>query len=157
MAEIYNLGAGITFYNVSKAVGDGMPNQMDDVMLVQWLLKHHFERADKKAMLGSKWSIPVINGVCSATLIDIIKIYQYDANLNVKNADMPLNGAGVSDSGMRRVEQVSDGAGELEHRGAFQKVLCGSEVGPDCGDGCEGDVWADGDGEGGVVAGIRRW
>lgn len=92
MAEIYNLGAGITFYNVSKAVGDGMPNQMDDVMLVQWLLKHHFERTDKKAMLGSKWSIPVINGVCSAQLIDIIKIYQYDANLNVKNGDLPLNG-----------------------------------------------------------------
>ena len=92
MAEIYNLGAGITFYNVGWAVGDGMPNKMDDVMLVQWLLKHHFERADKRTMMGSRWSIPVINGMVGTQLIEIIKIYQYDANLNVSNADLPLNG-----------------------------------------------------------------
>ena len=92
MAEIYKVGSEITFYNVSRAVGDGMPNCPDDVMLVQWLLKHHFERTDKRAMLGSSWAIPVINGIVGTELIDIIKIYQYDANLNVRNADLPLNG-----------------------------------------------------------------
>jgi len=92
MAEIYNVGAGITFYNVGKAVGEGMPNNIDDVMLVQWLLKHHFERADKRAMLGSVWSIPVINGIVGTQLVEIIKIYQYDADLNVRNADLALDG-----------------------------------------------------------------
>jgi hypothetical protein len=92
MAEIYNIGAGLTFYDVSKAVGEGMPNNMDDVMLVQWLLKHHFERPDKRAMLGNLWSIPVINGVVGRMLIEIIKIYQYDANLNVNNADIAMDG-----------------------------------------------------------------
>jgi hypothetical protein len=92
MAEIYKVGAGITFYNVSKAVGEGMPNNSDDVMLVQWLLKHHFERADRRAMLGSRWAIPVINGVAGPHLVEIIRIYQYDANLNMKNADIPLDG-----------------------------------------------------------------
>lgn len=92
MAEIYELGAGVSFYNVSWGVGDGMPNKMDDVMLVQWLLKHHFERFDKKSMLGDIWSIPVINGICGSQLIEIIKIYQYDATRNIKNGDIPMNG-----------------------------------------------------------------
>src|SRR4029079_18065359 len=78
--------------NVSWAVGEGMPNGTDDVMLMEWMLKHHFERPDKKAMLGNRWAIPVISGVVSPQLIEIIKIYQYDANLNVRGADLPLNG-----------------------------------------------------------------
>jgi hypothetical protein len=43
-------------------------------------------------MLGGRWSIPVINGIVGTQLIEIIKIYQYDANLNVWGADLPLNG-----------------------------------------------------------------
>jgi hypothetical protein len=92
MAKIYDVGSGVKFYNVSHAVGEGMPNSPDDVMLVQWLLKRHFERSDRKAMLGKVWAIDVINGICSPQLIDIIKIYQYDANLNVRGASLALNG-----------------------------------------------------------------
>ena len=92
MSKIYDAGSGVKFYNVSHAVGEGMPNSTDDVMLVQWLLKHHFQRTDKKAMLGNVWDINVVNGVCSPQLIEIIKIYQYDANLNIRGASMPLNG-----------------------------------------------------------------
>lgn len=92
MAEIYDIGAGNKFYNVSYGVGDGMFNKPDDVMLVQWLLKHHFARADKKERLGKIWSVNVINGVWSPMMADILKIYQYDASLSVAGADIPLNG-----------------------------------------------------------------
>lgn len=92
MSKIYDVGSGVKFYNVSHAVGEGMPNSMDDVMLVQWLLKHHFERSDKRAMLGEIWSVGVINGICGPELIEIIKIYQYDANRNIRGASFPING-----------------------------------------------------------------
>jgi len=92
MAEIYDVGAGVKFYNVSYGVGDGMFNKTDDVMLLQWLLKHHFERSDKKAILGNVWTVNVINGVWGPMMSDILKIYQYDVSLNVKGGDIPLNG-----------------------------------------------------------------
>lgn len=92
MAKIFDVGSGVKFYSISYAVGDGMPNFPDDVMLVQWLLKRHFERADKRAMLGNVWNVDVINGICSQQLIDIIKIYQYEANLNVRGARYKLDG-----------------------------------------------------------------
>lgn len=92
MSKIFDVGSGVKFYNVSHAVGEGMPNSPDDVMLVQWLLKNHFSRSDKRAMLGNIWSIPVINGICSPQLIEIIKIYQYDAMLNVRGANFTING-----------------------------------------------------------------
>lgn len=92
MAKIYDVGSGVKFYSISHAVGEGMPNTMDDVMLVQWLLKRHFERADKKALLGRVYAIDVINGICDRSLIDVIKIYQYEANLNVRGAYYKLDG-----------------------------------------------------------------
>lgn len=92
MAKIFDVGSGVRFYSISYAVGEGMPNFTDDVMLVQWLLKRHFERPDKKALLGRVWNIDVINGICSPQLVDIIKIYQYDANLNVRGARYKLDG-----------------------------------------------------------------
>jgi hypothetical protein len=92
MAKIYDVGSGVRFYNVSHAVGEGMPNSPDDVMLVQWLLMNHFLRPDKKAMLKDIWDVNVINGICGTHLIEIMRIYQYDANLNVRGASMPLNG-----------------------------------------------------------------
>jgi hypothetical protein len=92
MARIYE-NSGLKLYNVSWAVGDGMPNGPDDVMLVQWMLKRHFMRSNKSAMLGNNiWGINAINGVCSDELIEIIKIYQYDAALTVPGARMTLNG-----------------------------------------------------------------
>jgi hypothetical protein len=93
MAKIYDVGSGVKFYTVSHAVGEGMPNSTDDVMLVQWLLKRHFSRNDKRAMLGNNiWAVDVINGVCSEQLIEVMKIYQYDAMLTVRGAQLKLNG-----------------------------------------------------------------
>jgi len=92
MAEIYSLGGSINMYNVSYGVGEGMFNKMDDVMLVQWLLKHHFSRADKRQKLGKHWDITVINGIWSKNLDEIIKIYQYDCMMNCNGADLDLNG-----------------------------------------------------------------
>src|SRR4051794_30619063 len=92
MSEIYNVGSGVKFYNVSYGVGDGMLNKSDDVMLVQWLLKRHFDRADKKAKLGSVWSINVINGVWDSMTSDVMKIYQYDVCLSVAGGYLALNG-----------------------------------------------------------------
>jgi hypothetical protein len=79
-------------YNVSWAVGEGMPNNPDDVMFVQWMLKRHFSRNDKRALLGKHWDIHVLNGVCGEALIDIIRIYQYDAILNVPGVKYKLDG-----------------------------------------------------------------
>jgi hypothetical protein len=42
-------GDPFDFYNVDMAVGPGAPNVEADVMLVQFLLKHFFEMADRKA------------------------------------------------------------------------------------------------------------
>ncbi len=81
------------FYNVSWAVGEGMPNNPEDVMLVQWMLKRHFMRSDRRAMLGNNvWGINVINGVRGSELIEVIKIYQYDTALNVRGSKMKLDG-----------------------------------------------------------------
>ncbi len=92
MPKIHDVGAGVRMYNVSHAVGDGMPNSKDDVLLVQWMLKVHFNRADKKAMLGQVWKMETLTGTCSQELIEIIKIYQYDANLNIRGARLKLDG-----------------------------------------------------------------
>jgi hypothetical protein len=92
MPEILQIDSAIKIYNLNYAVGDGCANKPDDVMLVQWLLKRHFERADKKAMLGSIWSIPVVNGVYSQALSDIIKIYQYDIIMSNRACKADIDG-----------------------------------------------------------------
>lgn len=92
MAEIYQLGGSIRMYNVSYGVGDGMLNNREDVMLVQWLLKRHFARPDKRALLGKTWYIDILNGTYGSFLGDMIKIYQYDAVQSVSNCHFPLNG-----------------------------------------------------------------
>lgn len=92
MAKIHDVGSGVKFYSISHAVGEGMPNSKDDVLLVQWLLKQHFDRPDKKQLLGRVWQIHALTGTCTPELVDIIKIYQYDANLNVRGARYKLDG-----------------------------------------------------------------
>jgi len=92
MAEIYKLGGSIDMYNVSYGVGDGMFNKMDDVMLVQWLIRNHFSRMDKRSRLGSRYHLDIINGVWGKSLGELIKIYQYDANMTVTNCDLDLDG-----------------------------------------------------------------
>jgi len=79
MAEIYKLGGSIDMYNVSYGVGEGMFNKMDDVMMVQWLLKHHFQRSDKKPKLGKIWAIDIVNGVWSKQLDEISGDYPVSA------------------------------------------------------------------------------
>ncbi len=56
------------------------------------MLKAHFNRADKKAMLGQVWRMDTLTGTCSQEMIEIIKFYQYDANLNVRGARLKLDG-----------------------------------------------------------------
>ncbi len=92
MAEIYSLGGSINMYNVSYGVGEGMFNKMDDVMLVQWLLKHHFARGDKRARLGKRYFIDIINGVWGTMLSDLVKIFEYDCMMTISGADLDLNG-----------------------------------------------------------------
>jgi hypothetical protein len=92
MPEVLQIDPAIKIYNLNYAVGDGCANKSDDVMLVQWLLKRHFERGDKKALLGNIWSIPVVNGVYCQTLSDIIKIYQYDVIMSNRGCKADIDG-----------------------------------------------------------------
>jgi hypothetical protein len=92
MAEICVLDPSFKIYGISSSVGDGCANKSDDVMLVQWLLKRHFDRYDKKALLGTIWFVNVVNGVYSKMLSEVIKIYQYDAIKNVPGCKMDIDG-----------------------------------------------------------------
>ena len=78
MPEVMNFANAAKIYNLTYAVGDGRANKRDDVMLVQWLLKRHFSRPEKKAILGGKWDIFLINGTYDEDLCNLIKIYQFD-------------------------------------------------------------------------------
>lgn len=91
MPRLYE-NSGMTLYNVSWAVGEGMPNNSDDVTFVQWLLKRHFMRNDKQALLGKKWQIHAFTGSCGEELVDIIRIFQYDVALNTPGAKVKMDG-----------------------------------------------------------------
>jgi hypothetical protein len=91
MPTLYE-NSGMTLYNVRWAVGDGMPNNSDDVLLVQWMLKRHFMRSDKQALLGKQWQIHALTGSCGEELVEIIKIFQYDIALNTWGSKMKLDG-----------------------------------------------------------------
>jgi hypothetical protein len=82
MPEIFDLSGedtgdyALRIYNLKWAVGEGCANPTHEVMLVQWLLKRHFERKDKKSMVNKFWLM--VNGQYDKQLADIIRIYQYD-------------------------------------------------------------------------------
>jgi hypothetical protein len=64
-------------WNTTYAVGEGCANHTDDVLVVQWMLQKHFQRPDKKALLGKGFTVPTHGGCDNATL-DVIRIFQMD-------------------------------------------------------------------------------
>jgi hypothetical protein len=65
------------FYNVVHAVGEGCPNQKDDVMLVQYLLMSVYEKLPSSAR--PKGDIGV-TGYCGGATRNWILKFQLDAN-----------------------------------------------------------------------------
>lgn len=92
MPEIMNFAGVSKIYNLTYAVGEECANRPEDVMLVQWLLKRHFSRADKKTLLGNRWDINVINGIYDESLCDMIKIFQFDFMKNNSTAKYHMDG-----------------------------------------------------------------
>jgi hypothetical protein len=96
MPEIFDISGEDTgqyvyrVYNLKYAVGEGCSNPTHEVMLVQWLLKRHFERKDKKKMI-EKFHL-IVNGVYSSSLADIIRIYQYDVIQNSVRTNVKMTG-----------------------------------------------------------------
>ncbi|MBL8178551.1 MAG: hypothetical protein JNK48_28015 [Bryobacterales bacterium] len=79
-------------WNTTYAVGEGCANHTDDVLLVQWMLQKHFQRPDKKALLGNGFKVPT-HGTCDQTTLDIIRIFQMDIIRNKGNdTKVQMNG-----------------------------------------------------------------
>jgi hypothetical protein len=97
MPEVLDLGGGdvhdphLKIYNLDYAVGDSCSNKLGDVVLIQWLLKRHFSRKDKKQLLGDKFWLEV-TGYIDSNTIDVIKVYQYDLLRTSKNSTCKIDG-----------------------------------------------------------------
>jgi len=92
MPEMLNFAGAAKLYNLTYAVGPNCANKRDDVMLVQWLLKRHFSRPDKKSLLDPAYDVGVLNGTYSEELCDIIKIFQYDQRKTNRAAKYRMDG-----------------------------------------------------------------
>lgn len=64
-------------WNTTYAVGEGCANYADDVLVVQWMLQKHFQRPDKKVLLGNGFRVPM-HGDCDRATLDVIRIFQMD-------------------------------------------------------------------------------
>ena len=68
-------------WNTTYAVGEGCANHHDDVLMVQWMLQKHFQRPEKKLLLGKGFAIPT-HGDCDQSTLDVIRIFQMDCIRN---------------------------------------------------------------------------
>lgn len=64
-------------WNTTYAVGEGCANYNDDVLMVQWMLQKHFQRPEKKSLLGTGFKVPM-HGTCDQATLDVIRIFQMD-------------------------------------------------------------------------------
>lgn len=76
MAYIGATVDGGTFYNVNFAVGNNAPNKRDDVLLVQWMLKHVY--ADHPLLSPPEAKPLKVDGWIGPQTIKWIKAFQAD-------------------------------------------------------------------------------
>ena len=97
MPEIMNVAgeggtdfAYLKIWNLTYAVGDECANKPHDVMLVQWLLTRHFERKDKKKLIGDVGTI--VNGIYNDQTSYMLKVFQYDVIRSQSMTEVKMDG-----------------------------------------------------------------
>lgn len=91
-------------WNTTYAVGEGCANYADDVLMVQWMLQKHFQRPEKKALLGKGFAVPMHGDFDRATL-DVLRIFQMDLIRNKgENTQVHMDGQVFP---VRRVQELT--------------------------------------------------
>jgi hypothetical protein len=67
------------FYSVDAAVGQGCPNRLDDVFLVQFLMNAIWDKKDldpKIGLVGAEVPRPRVDGICGPETVKAIRRFQ---------------------------------------------------------------------------------